>query len=102
MAKRKVTSKQLNIRMPDDLHKRVTSAAKKNGCPVNRELVRRLEASFAEHSIAKLIRETAMAVVEEVSSAHLSVVISEFNRVYQLLGRPDLVVKVQKGEQDNG
>jgi hypothetical protein len=69
---------------------------------VNRELVRRLEVSFSEQSIAKLIQGTALAVVEEVSRAHLDIVIGEFNRVYQLLGRPDLVTKVRKGEQDNG
>jgi hypothetical protein len=63
MAKRKVTYKQLNIRMPDNLHKQVVAEAKKNGWPVNRELVRRLEKSFADD----VLREATQSLPEEIA-----------------------------------
>jgi hypothetical protein len=98
MAKRKVTYKQLNIRMPSDLHKQITAEAKENGWPVNRELVRRLERSFVDDSVEALIKATSTDVGLRV----LESITQQLNRVYQLLGRPDLVAKVNKGEDGNG
>jgi hypothetical protein len=98
MAKRKVTYKQLNIRMPSDLHKQITAEAKENGWPVNRELVKRLERSFVDESVEALIKATAT----DTSIRVLTGITHQFNRVYQLLGRPDLMIKVIKEGGDNG
>jgi hypothetical protein len=98
MAKRKVTYKQLNIRMPSELHRQITAEAKENGWPVNRELVRRLERSFVDESVEALIKATATDVALRI----IGPITQQLNRVYQLLGRPDLVAKVSKGEDGNG
>jgi hypothetical protein len=89
MAKRKVIYKQLNIRMPDQLHKQVVGEARKNGWSVNRELVRRLEKSFADD----VLKET-----------------SQFTNVWlkaiaEHIGRPDIALLIeaslQKQKEEN-
>lgn len=105
MAKRKVTdTAQMNLRLKESLRKKVEIEAKKNGVSLNQELVRRLERTFVDQGVEALIRSTALAVANEVNKnvlGHLDGVIDEFNRIYQLLGKPELVIKV-KGESDNG
>jgi uncharacterized protein (DUF1778 family) len=106
MAKRKPTDKaQLNIRMTEALRRKIATEAEKNGWSLNRELVRRLEQSFVQQGAEALIKNTALTVAIEVSKnvvAHLDGVIDEFNKIYRLLGRPDLVIELKKGEDSNG
>jgi hypothetical protein len=106
MAKRKVTYRQLNIRMTDDLHKRITAEAKKNGWPVNRELVRRLERSFVDQGVEALINAAAERSAQQFSNVvvdHFTVVmrdvVEELNRINQSVGAPG---PVNKGEHSNG
>ncbi|MGM4870681.1 toxin-antitoxin system HicB family antitoxin [Bradyrhizobium sp. 956_D2_N1_5] len=109
MAKRKVTdTAQMNLRLKESLRKKVEIEAKKNGVSLNQELVRRLERTFVDQGVEALIQSTAMAVAQAVKNeinngivTHLDGVIDEFNRIYGVLGRPDLMIEV-KGERDNG
>ena len=105
MAKRKLTDiAQMNLRMPEPLRKKIEVEARKNGWSLNRELVRRLEQSFVQDYTAAIIENTGMQIAKQVHELHLGsldVLIGEFNRINQTLGRSELVLNV-KGKTDNG
>jgi hypothetical protein len=86
MAKRKVTdTAQMNLRLPEKLRRMIEIEAKKHDWSLNRELVRRLEQSFARQATIDAIKSAALAPS--------AVLIDQFNNVLEALGRPDLTIK---------
>jgi hypothetical protein len=106
MAKRKPTEKaQLNIRMTEALRRRIATEAAKSGWSINSELVRRLERSFIDQGIEAVIQQTAMTMANEVFKQQVGLMedlVDEFNKINQILGRPELAINLKKGENSNG
>jgi hypothetical protein len=62
----------LMLRLPSDLHKRLTQQADKEGRSLNQELVRRLEESFRRESIDEVV-ERARSISDDSHAALKSV-----------------------------
>jgi len=105
MARKPRKPAELKLRIPRGLHQLIENAAHKNERSLNQEAILRLQQSFSNELMTSVIELTATRVGEETNKsvlAHLDGVIDEFNRVFQILGRPDLAIHTKQREGDDG
>jgi hypothetical protein len=69
---------QVNFRPTPGLKKRLDSAAVHSGVPLNAEIIRRLEASFVNETLANLVEQTATRVAIEMKDMLMSYVNAVF------------------------
>jgi hypothetical protein len=87
----------VKVRMPEKLRRLLQAEAKREGLSLNKEIERRLLRSLARSTVF----ETIELAAQRAATAQTEIIMGRLNTVFALLGRPDLQVKVDEGDETN-
>jgi hypothetical protein len=87
----------VKVRMREKLRRSLLAEAKTEGHSLNKEIEKRLQRSLNQSTVFELIELAA----QRAATAQTEFIMGRLNTVFALLGRPDLQLKVDEGDDTN-